>query len=170
MSGILADLTFISIPMSSLNSVAAKLPSDARKHLAIQSLAKHEPITRVADRENVSRKFLYQQKYKAEAALDMAFSPAKEASDVLFYLPVTEAWLNQLILCLVLICHSSYRGVIQLLAALFDTSISLGTVHNLLAGGGKTGRPDQCIPGFFANSSGAARRNISGKSTGTGRC
>jgi hypothetical protein len=51
---------------------------------------------------------------------------------VLFYLPVTAAWLNQLVLSLVLICHSSYRGVIQLLAALFDTSISLGTIHNLL--------------------------------------
>jgi len=36
------------------------------------------------------------------------------------------------VLSLVLICHSSYRGVIQLLAALFDTSISLGTIHNLL--------------------------------------
>jgi len=52
---------------------------------------------------------------------------------VLFYLPVTAAWLNQLVLSLVLICHSSYRGIIQLLAALFDTSISLGTIHNLLA-------------------------------------
>jgi hypothetical protein len=52
---------------------------------------------------------------------------------VLFYLPVTKAWLIQLVLGLVLICHSSYRGVIQLLAALFDTPIGLGTVHNLLA-------------------------------------
>ena len=51
---------------------------------------------------------------------------------MLFYLPVTAAWLNQLVLSLVLICHSSYRGVIQLLAALFDTPNSLGTIHNLL--------------------------------------
>ncbi|MGZ5053600.1 MAG: hypothetical protein ACXWAT_01495 [Methylobacter sp.] len=42
------------------------------------------------------------------------------------------AWFNQLVLSLVVICHSPYRGVIQLLAALFDTSISLGTIHNLL--------------------------------------
>jgi hypothetical protein len=51
---------------------------------------------------------------------------------VVFYLPVTAAWLNHLVLSLVLICQSSYRGVIQLLAALFDTSLSLGTIHNLL--------------------------------------
>jgi hypothetical protein len=33
---------------------------------------------------------------------------------------------------LVLICHSSYRGVIELLQDLFDYSISLGTVHNIV--------------------------------------
>ena len=133
MSGILADLTFISIPMPSLHSVAAKLPSDARKQIAIQSLARRATISRLAVQEQVSRKFIYQQKHKADAALNQAFSPAEDASDVLFYLPVTAAWLNQLVLSLVLICHSSYRWVIQLLAALFDTSISLGTIHNLLA-------------------------------------
>jgi hypothetical protein len=132
LSGILADLTFISIPMPSLHSVAAKLPSDARKQIAIQSLARRATISRLAIQEKVSRKFIYQQKHKADAALNQAFSPAEDASDVLFYLPVTAAWLNQLVLSLVLICHSSYRGVIQLLAALFDTSISLGTIHNLL--------------------------------------
>lgn len=118
--------------MHSLHSVAAKLPSDARKQIAIQSLAKRAPISRLAVQEKVSRKFIYQQKHKADAALNQAFSPAEDVSDVLFYLPVTAAWLNQLVLSLVLICHSSYRGVIQLLAALFDTSISLGTIHNLL--------------------------------------
>ncbi len=31
-----------------------------------------------------------------------------------------------------LICHSSYRNVVELLRDLFDTSISVGTVHNRL--------------------------------------
>lgn len=31
-----------------------------------------------------------------------------------------------------LICHSSYRGVVELLRDLFDTPISLGNVHNRL--------------------------------------
>jgi hypothetical protein len=119
--------------MSSLHFVAAKLPSDARKQIAIQSLARRTPISRLAVQEKVSRKFIYQQKHKTNATLNQAFSPVEDASDVLFYRPVTAAWLNQLVLSLVLICHSSYRGVIQLLAALFDTSISLETIHNLLA-------------------------------------
>ena len=118
--------------MPSFHSVAANLPQNGRKQLVIEALAGNDPISRIAVRENVSRKFLYRQKQKAETALDQAFSPDNEASDVLFYLPVTKAWLIQLVLVLILICHSSYRGVIQLLADLFDTSISLGTVHNLL--------------------------------------
>ena len=97
--------------MPSLHSVAAKLPSDARKQIAIQSLARRATISRLAVQKKVSRKFIYQQKHKADAALNQAFSSAEDASDVLFYLPVTAAWLNQLVLSLVLICHSSYRGL-----------------------------------------------------------
>ena len=41
-------------------------------------------------------------------------------------------WLYQLILGLVLICHSSYRNVVELFRDLFDTPISVGTVHNRL--------------------------------------
>ena len=45
---------------------------------------------------------------------------------------MTKNWLYQLILGLVLICYSSYRGVVELFRDLFDTPISIGTVHNRL--------------------------------------
>ncbi len=45
---------------------------------------------------------------------------------------MTKSWLYQLILGLVLICHSSYRGVVELFRDLFDTPISIGTIHNRL--------------------------------------
>lgn len=45
---------------------------------------------------------------------------------------MTKNWLYQLILGLVLICHSSYRGVVELFRDLFDLPISVGTVHNRL--------------------------------------
>jgi hypothetical protein len=51
---------------------------------------------------------------------------------VLFYLPITKTWLWQLILGLILICHSSYRGVVELLRDVFDLPISIGTIHNRL--------------------------------------
>ena len=55
--------------MSPSVSVAASLPPDIRKHLAIQVLSKTEPVSRLAAREQVSRKFLYQQKHKAEGCV-----------------------------------------------------------------------------------------------------
>lgn len=48
------------------------------------------------------------------------------------YLPITKAWLFQLILALVLICHCSYRGVVELFRDLFDLPISVTTIHNRL--------------------------------------
>jgi hypothetical protein len=86
----------------------------------------------LAQQHEVSRKFLYQQIHTAEAALDQAFAPSSTRDDVLFYLPVTKAWLRQLVLALVFICHSSYRGVVELLRDLFDTAVALGTVHNIV--------------------------------------
>ena len=48
----------------------------------------------------------------------------------MYYLPITQQWLFQLILALILIGHCSYRGVVELLRDLFDYSLSIGTVHN----------------------------------------
>jgi len=46
-----------------------------------------------------------------------------------FYLPITKTWLFQLILGLILVCHCSYRGVVELLRDLFDLPISVGTIR-----------------------------------------
>ncbi len=118
--------------MSASVSVAAQLSADHRQDLAIRALARTEPVSRIAARANVSRQFLYRQKCTAETALHQAFVSTPTDPSVLFHLPVTAAWLDQLVVGLVLICHSSYRGVIRLLEDLFDARISLGTIHNLL--------------------------------------
>jgi len=104
-----------------------------RRQLALQALTGAETISHLAGQHEVSRKFVYQQTAKAEDALDAAFSlDAIDDQKVLFYLPVTKAWLRQLILALTLICHSSLRGVVELLHSVFDYDISLGTVHNVI--------------------------------------
>ena len=111
---------------------AKQLVPQQRQGLAIQVLAGTETVSELARQHEVSRKFLYQQVHTAEKALSAAFAPSSRPDDVLFYLPVTKAWLRQLVLALVLICHSSYRGVVELLRDLFDYRISLGTVHNIV--------------------------------------
>ena len=111
---------------------AKRLLPQQRQGLAIQVLAGTETVSQLARQHAVSRKFLDQQVHTAEKALSEAFAPSSRPDDVLFYLPVTKAWLRQLVLALVLICHSSYRGVVELLRDLFDYRISLGTVHNIV--------------------------------------
>lgn len=111
---------------------AQQLLPAQRQDLAVQVLAGAESVSDLARQHDVSRKFLYHQAHIADEALRPAFAPTPKPDDVLFYLPVTKAWLRQLVLALILICHSSYRGVVELLRDLFDTSIALGTVHNIV--------------------------------------
>ncbi len=61
--------------MNQTASIAASLPPEHRKNLALIVLAKNEPLTNLAAREKVSRRFLYRQKSKATNALNQAFSP-----------------------------------------------------------------------------------------------
>ena len=122
--------------MSPRLSVAASLSSDIRQDIGIQVLSRSQPISHLAATHQVSRKFIYQQGDKAQRSLDESFAPSAGDDEVLFHLPVTKSWLYQLILGLVLICHSSYRGVVELLGDLFDTPISIGTDSQPASGNG----------------------------------
>ena len=124
--------TRIPHPATPLHPAKAMTPPQ-RQQLALEALAGTETVSRLAGQHEVSRKFVYRQAAKAEEALDAAFSPPdRDDEKVLFHLPVTKAWLRQLILGLTLICHSSLRGVVELFGDVFDCSISVGTVHNVL--------------------------------------
>ena len=118
--------------MSPASSVAATLRPETRQQIAIEALAKSKPISHLATDYEVSRKFVYQQSEKAKRALDESFEPTTPDEQVLFHLPITKAWLFQLILGLVLICHSSLRGVVELLRDVFVVAISASTVRNRL--------------------------------------
>ncbi len=98
--------------------------------MAIQALARSETVSDLAARQEVSRKFIYQQTHKARAALDDAFVSATPDDEVLFELTLTKAWLRQVIVALTLICRSSYRGVVEFLRDLLGVPISVGCVHD----------------------------------------
>ena len=116
--------------MNSTSSVASGLQPRHRQDLAVKVLSKKEKLSHLAHQEGVSRKFLYQQGNIAQLALNTAFEKSEKDHEVLYYLPVTQKWIFQLILALILICHCSYRGVVELLRDLFDYSLSIGTIHN----------------------------------------
>jgi hypothetical protein len=106
--------------------------AEARRGLSVQALARRRPISDLAARHNVSRKFVYQQAAKAAEALDQAFAPEKPDKAVLFHLPITKNWLRQFVLAQVLIGHTAFRGVGEILDAVFDYPMCPATVHNIV--------------------------------------
>jgi hypothetical protein len=111
---------------------AQQLSPSQRQRLALDALAGTRPITALADAHDVSRKFVYRQAGEAQRALDHAFAPAPGDQKILFTVPVTKALLRQIVLGLVLICHSSFRGVVEFLRDLLGFRLSLGTVAGVV--------------------------------------
>src|SRR3954449_10516198 len=111
---------------------AARLPESERKDLAVLALARSATVSELAVRHGVSRKFVYQQTHKARVALDDAFTATMPDDAMLFELTVSKTWLRQVIVGLALICHSSYRGIVEFLRDLLGVAISVGTVHDVL--------------------------------------
>lgn len=133
----------LSLQQAIPNSCPAKaLAPSQRLALGLQTLAGTQTVTRLADEFDVSRKFVYQQAATAQAALEEAFTaPAHAEDEVLFYLPVTKTWLRQAALGLILICHSSYRGVVEFYRDLLDVRLQVGTVHNIVRAAVDKARP-----------------------------
>ena len=123
-------------------SFAAKaMVPEERQELAIEALAGTFTITELSEQFGVSRKFVYQQRDTAIEALEEAFAPVDADDDaVLFHLPVTKSWLQQMILGLVLVCRSSFRGVVEFSRDLLDYPLSVGTVHNVVQAAVATAR------------------------------
>jgi hypothetical protein len=114
------------------NCTAKSLGPGKRIALGVQALAGHQTITGLAGEAGVSRKFVYRQRDRAQAALDNAFAPTVADDQVLFHLPVTKNWLKQAALGLTLICHSSYRGVHEFCRDLLRVHMAIGTVHDIV--------------------------------------
>ena len=111
---------------------AAQLDPQQRLRIARDALAGQD-VSKLAQQYGVSRKFIRRQRKIALDALDQAFNPVLAPNEkVLYHLPVTRQWLEQLSVALVLICHSSLRGVHEILRDLFDYQQSVGTVHSIL--------------------------------------
>ena len=135
--------TFLSLQQAIPNGCPAKsLTPSQRSTIGLQALAGTQTITGLADEYDVSRKFVRQQATTAQAALQEAFNAAEAADDqVLFQLPITKNWLRQATLGLILICHSSYRGVHEFCRDLLGVNLSVGTVHNIVRDAVAQARP-----------------------------
>jgi hypothetical protein len=125
------DHTTKSCTSTQQNAAAKQINLPTRKEIGVAALAGKESISSLSRNHETSRKFVYAQKNKVSSALDDAFSENENDSDVLFYIPVTKSWLRQVALSLILICHSSYGGVIEFFRDILDQNISKGTIFNI---------------------------------------
>jgi hypothetical protein len=124
---------FHPMSFSTACGAARSMPARQRQELSLAVLAGMESASHLAEQLGVSRKFVTQQRDKAQAALDQAFAPDEPEHKVLFYLPITPQWLRRFVLAEVLIGHTSDRGVQELCEALLGRAgPSLGTIHNIL--------------------------------------
>ena len=98
-----------------VSHAAHSLNSTKRQEIGIHAIGGCTPISHVADRYGVSRKFVYQQKEKALEGIAQAFDKqtSKDGEKILFYIPVTKKWLMQVLLSLIFICRASYQGVME---------------------------------------------------------
>jgi hypothetical protein len=111
---------------------ARRFDSHQRQRLALAALGS-QSIAALARDQHVSRRFIYRQRQRALQALHQAFTPPPPTAEpVLFQLPVTRTWLRQFVLCAVLIGHASLRGTQEMMQTLFDFSLSLGSLHNVV--------------------------------------
>ena len=120
----------VAIATSTSISRASQLNSQERRELAVSALAGGS-VSDLSRQNEVSRKFIYQQKEHAEQALQERFTACPSDEEVLFQLPVTKKWLHGLVLGLILTCGSSFRGIRELLGNHFGHPLSLGTIHNI---------------------------------------
>ena len=134
--------TVFAVQQTIPNGCPAKaLSPSQRSAIGVQALAGTQTITSLAKEHEVSRKFIYQQAGTVQAAVDEAFAPTAAADEVLFHLPVTKDWLKQNVLGLLLICHSSYRGVFEYHRDLLGVNMPLGTIHNIVRDAVAKARP-----------------------------
>ena len=112
------------------NTTSFRLTSDTKTSIVLDSLS-GIGITQTANKNEVCRNTVYSLKDKAISAITDLFAD-RDDNTVLFYLPVSRAFIHQVVLALILICKSSYRDVIQFLQDVFDLPISLGNVAKIV--------------------------------------
>ena len=118
--------TAISSAPHSVKTMSAK----QKKLVAVTAFTGIKTVTDIARENNSSRKFVRKQKGIAADAIESAFHPTPTSDKVLFHLPVTRLWIEQLVLSLIF-THVSYRHISTLLNDVFDYSIGIATISKL---------------------------------------
>jgi len=107
-----------------------RLPLNVKRSIGIESLKEKATIVDISNRFNVSRNSVYKQQARALTAVNQAFEQTDD--DVLYYIPVTKAYIQRAVTALYLVCRAGSRDIKSFMDLIFDYSLSIGTVSNIL--------------------------------------
>ena len=146
-------LLTVNIALSSLTAPGAKsMSSGQKKRVALEAVCGVKTVTRIAQENSTSRQFIRRQAQTLQTVIDKEFTTANERhDDVIFYLPVTKKWIEQLVLALMLVAHASYRNIITILQDVLDYDLSLGSIHNIFSAAvqkAKAIQATECLSGI----------------------
>lgn len=112
------------------NNPVKRIAPNVKFNMAVEAIKRQQTVVDIAKRYGCSRTTVYEQQGKALTAANNAFQA--DDDKVLFYLPVTKAFICIVILALWLICKSSYRDTMFFIRFIFNYSVSLGTIFNVI--------------------------------------
>jgi len=112
------------------NNHKDKMPNAKKSAMALQAIQNKQTISEIAREHACSRTTVYKHKEIALTAANNAF--VEHDDGVLFYIPVTKSLIQAVVIALFLICGSSYRGIMAFLKTIFNYSLSLGAVFNII--------------------------------------
>ena len=113
-------------------SPAKSMSAERKKRVALQVVSKQKTISFLADENNTSRKFIRKQGIEFQEVVDKQFdADTSNGDDVIYYWPITKAWISQHVIALMLLPNASYRNIIVIIKDLLDYDISIGSVNSI---------------------------------------
>ncbi len=107
-----------------------RISKQTKLNMALQAIGRQQTITEISRQFDCSRTTVYKQQDKALDAANKAFE--QDDDEVLFYIPVTKSFIEQSVVAQRLICKASFRDIMFYIQTMYNYSISLGGVFNIL--------------------------------------
>ena len=114
--------------MNSVHRISRPLTFHQANVIAYRALSKEASVSALAREHNTSRQTVRKERNRVQLIVDQT----EHKEEILFYLPVTLKWLQQLVIALVFIMNGSYRNISQLIKELFDYSFHSDRIADVM--------------------------------------
>lgn len=107
-----------------------RITASIKRTIALKAIAGEGTVSQISKDYDCSRTTIYKQQNKALQAANQAFD--EEDESVLYSVPVSKPFIKQVVLALGMICKSSYRDIKFFVKSIFDYSVSIGSIFDVM--------------------------------------